>query len=116
MPTIVLNLLIETIWSPCLREEWYGDSLSVAVKLQSTNSDCIHDRCIVDHLHFNPHGLGTNNQIGMRSCPGNLIRIKYRERNFHHTTKNNLTPVSGYDIWMKSMTLITLSKFHVCLM
>ena len=84
---IVLNLLIETIWSPFVCEEWYWDSLSIAVKLQPTNSNCIHDRCIVDHLHFYPHFLGTNNQISMCSCPGNVIQMKNKEK----LTKLNTT-------------------------
>lgn len=71
-PAIVLNLLIETIRSPCLCEERYRDGLSIAVKLQPANSNCIHDRCIVDYLHFYPHVLGTNNQISVRSCPAQI--------------------------------------------
>lgn len=76
--TTVLNFLVETIWSPCLCEERYRDGLSIAVKLQPTNANSIHDRCIVDNLNLHPHVLGTNNQISVCGRPANFIAIMCR--------------------------------------
>lgn len=72
---VLLNLFIEAIRSPCLSKERYRNSLPISVKLQTTNSNSIHHRCIVHYFDNNPHLFGSNNKISVSGSPGKKHKI-----------------------------------------
>mmetsp|Transcript_29006 Transcript_29006/g.55630 ORF Transcript_29006/g.55630 Transcript_29006/m.55630 type:complete len:220 (-) Transcript_29006:120-779(-) len=64
---VLLDAIIETVWSPRVGEEDYGHGLAEAIQLQPACPHRIHDGCVVHNLHLHSQVLGTNDKVRVGS-------------------------------------------------
>ena len=64
---VLLDFLVKAHWTPLFGEERNRNSLAKRVELQTTATDGVHDRRVVNDLDFNAFALSTKNKIHM-SC------------------------------------------------
>ena len=51
--SVLLDPVVETIWLPSVREKYERHRLSEIIELQTTCTDGVHDRRVVDHSDWN---------------------------------------------------------------
>lgn len=63
--SIFLDSVVEAVWSPSVCEEHDGNGLAKIIQLQTTRTNSVHNRSIVNDLDRNVKFSGTNYQISM---------------------------------------------------
>jgi hypothetical protein len=46
---VLFDSVVETVWFPCICEEYEGDGLTKVIELKTASSNSVDDRCIMNN-------------------------------------------------------------------